>query len=236
MPEPSTDWWQRFFDGAYVEAWEADGAFDRTEQAATQLIDFLGLAPGARVLDIPCGFGRFSGPLHEAGFEVVGVDSSPEQILLARERSPGPQYIVGDMRQPPPGPYDAVLNLYSSFGYFQDRADDVRCLIAWHDVLRPGGVLVLETMHRDRLAWLWGRDVDPATRRETGVTDWATGVRTATVEVGGEPRVFRVRLYTATELVRTMEESGFAEVEVFGGLDGSQLDPSTRLAIRAHRT
>lgn len=235
MREPSTDWWETFFDDAYVEAWAADGAFESTGEAAAQLIDLLELGAGTRVLDIPCGFGRFAGPLHEAGFEVVGVDGSPDQIRLARERNPGPDYAVGDMREPPPGPFDAVLNLYTSFGYFDDPEEDVRCLRAWHDVLRPGGVLILETMHRDRLAWLWGRDHDPGARRETGVTDWVTGVRHATVEIGGETRPFRMRLYTATELVRMLTDTGFTRIEVLGGLDRAPLDPSTRLAIRAVR-
>lgn len=236
MPEDAPDWWQSFFDDAYVEAWETDGAFESTQEEATQLLDFLGVEREALVLDIPCGFGRFSGPLQEAGLRVVGVDSSADQIRLARERNPGPHYVVGDMRQPPPGPYAAVLNLYSSFGYFEDPADDVRCLTAWHGVLRPGGVLVLETMHRDRLVWLWAQGADPGTRRESGVTDWVTGVRTASVHVGGQARQFRVRLYTATELVRTLEHIGFTAIEVFGGLDCSPLNPSKRLAIRAHRT
>jgi SAM-dependent methyltransferase len=139
------------------------------------------------------------------------------------------------MREPPAGPFDAVMNLYSSFGYFEDPDDDVNCLRAWYRVLRPGGTLVLESMHRDRLAWLWGRESDPGTRRETGMTDWTTGVRTSYVQVDGETRMFQVRLYTATDLVGMMTETGFASIEVYGGLDGSPLDPSTRLAIRARR-
>jgi hypothetical protein len=78
-------------------------------------------------------------------------------------------------------------------------------------------------------------DFDPGTRRETGTTDWTTGVRTSTVEVDGDRRKFRVRLYTVTNLVRAMEEVGFVRIEAFGGLDGTALDPSKRLAIRAHR-
>jgi SAM-dependent methyltransferase len=174
-------------------------------------------------------------PLHDVGYDVTAVEASSDQIHLARRDNPGPRYLVGDMREPPPGPFDAVLNLYSSFGYFDDPADDMRCLAAWYDVLRPGGVLVLETMHRDRVAWLWGQDFDPGTRRETGTTDWTTGVRTSTVEVDGDRRKFRVRLYTVTNLVRAMEEVGFVRIEAFGGLDGTALDPSKRLAIRAHR-
>jgi SAM-dependent methyltransferase len=230
-----TDWWKGFFDEAYVRAWESDGAFQSTDDAVVDLLSFLQLEPGAAILDIPCGFGRFAGPLHEAGYDVVGVDAAPDQIRLARENHPGPRYVLGDMRAPPAGPFDAVMNLYSSFGYFEDPEDDVNCLRAWYRVLRPGGTLVLESMHRDRLAWLWGQEPDPGTRREAGTTDWKTGVRTSYVQVDGETRMFRLRLYTATDLVGMMAETGFTSIEVYGGLDGSPLDPSTRLAIRARR-
>ncbi len=77
VPAP---WWRTFFDEAYVDAWATDGAFDETDEATAQLVDFLGLPTGARVLDIPCGFGRFSRPLHDAGHDVTAVDASSDQI------------------------------------------------------------------------------------------------------------------------------------------------------------
>ncbi len=166
---------------------------------------------------------------------MVGVDATPAQIALAEQHHPGPDYRVGDMRTPPDGPFDAVLNLFSSFGYFDDPADDVACLQAWHDVLRPGGVLVLELMHRDALARLWGQDHEPAIRHELLTTDWVTGRHTSTVELGGQRRVFRTRIYTVTELVRLCTEVGFVDIEVFGALDGTPFDPSTRLVVCARR-
>lgn len=228
-------WWESFFDEAYVDAWAADGAFDASEQQALDLVRFLGLPPGARILDAPCGFGRFAGPLHIAGYEVTGIDASEDQIRLARERHPGPAYELADMRRPPEGPYDAVLNLYSSFGYFADPDHDRTALEAWFAVLRPGGLLVVETMHRDRLAHLWGRPMPPSDLQEEGETDWVTGVRTARVRVDGEVREFQVRLYTVTALVAMLHGTGFTDVEVFGGLSGEPFDPSTRLALRARR-
>ncbi len=81
-----TPWWQGFFDRAYVDTWEADGAFEGTEEEVDQLLTFLRSLPdGAQVLDIPCGFGRFSAPLQDAGFEVTGVDASADQIRLAAQ-------------------------------------------------------------------------------------------------------------------------------------------------------
>jgi SAM-dependent methyltransferase len=231
----STEWWAGFFDEAYVDTWAADGVFDATEEQVDQLRALLDLPAGTRILDVPCGFGRFAGPLQAAGHEVVAVDGSAAQLAMAERRHPGPDYRRGDMRTPPDGPFDAVLNLFSSFGYFDDPADDVRCLRAWHDVLCPGGVLVIETMHRDVLAHLWGREHDPGARNELLTTDWVTGQHTSSVELDGQRRVFRMRLYTVTELVRLCRQVGFVDVDVFGGLDRAPFDPTTRLVVRAQR-
>lgn len=233
------EWWSGFFDEAYLEAWSADGAFDQSDQQARDLIALLtdlGIEPGARILDAPCGFGRFAGPLHAHGYEVVGIDASEVQVAEAEARHPGPAYAVGDMRTPPPGPFDAVLNLYSSFGYFDDPEDDRRCLAAWHERLRPGGLLVIETMHRDRLANLWDPTTTQASDRERGTTDWTTGVRTAEVVMpDGTTRQFTVRLYTATDLARLVREAGFTDVTIAGGLERAAFDPSTRLLLTAQK-
>ena len=233
------EWWEAFFDEDYVRAWDAAGSFENTAEQADDLERQLALEPGARILDVPCGFGRIAGPLHERGYEVTGLDFSEDQLRLAREQHPGPAYVQGDMREPPPGPFDAVINIFSSFGYFEHRDDDMAALHAWYEVLAPGGVLLMETMHRDRLAYLFDPDPDPDAGedqpvKETGTTDWVTGIRTATMTWGEVSKSFRVRLYTATELVRELESIGFHDIDVSGRLGGEvPLSPVTRLAIRA---
>jgi SAM-dependent methyltransferase len=166
---------------------------------------------------------------------VVGVDASAEQIAMARERNPGPEYRVGDMRDPPPdGPFDAVINVFSSFGYFDDPRDDVRALRAWHEALRPGGVLVMTTMHRDYLA----RHFDPGSGtavEEDRHVDWVEGMVRTRVRHGDWEGTFRVRLYTVTALVGLLRQTGFVEVEAFGTLAREPVTPDTRLVLRALR-
>lgn len=194
----------------------------------------LGLQPCAEILDIPCGFGRVAGPLARRGYRVTGIDFSPQQLHLARQRNPGPTYIEADMRRPPAGPFDAAINLFSSFGYFDDRRDDAAALTAWASCLRPGGVLVMELMHRDRLAYLHGQASDnQGGVSETGVTDWVTGERTASVTYGSITKSFRVRLYTVTEMVQLLHQAGFGHVDAYGTLRGGEVSPETRLVLRA---
>lgn len=235
---PASPWWRTFFDDRYVEAWTAAGMFDATDEQVEALVGLLDLPDGAEVLDVACGFGRVAGRLHTRGYRVTGLDISPFQLELAEQRNSGPTYVQGDMRAPPPGPFDAVVNFFSSFGYFDDRDDDLAALAAWHDVLRPGGRLVMELLHRDRIAGLFGRSQPecPGGVRETAVTDWVTGITVSRVALGDVERTFRVRMYTATELVRELHAVGFATVDAWGDLRGATpVSPATRLVVRALR-
>jgi SAM-dependent methyltransferase len=220
-----------------VAAWSAAGAFDRTAEEVEGVIGLLGLPPGARLLDIPCGFGRIAGPLHGRGYRVTGADLSADQLRLATERNPGPAYVRADMRQPPDGPYDAVLNLFTSFGYFAEEADDLAALAAWRAVLRPGGLLVMTLIHRDRVAYLEGepsaRPPLPPEVEVSGTVDWVRGIRHETVRHGGWRRTFSIRTYTVTELVRLLAEAGFGGIEAFGGFDRSPVSPRSPLVLRA---
>jgi len=232
-------WWETFFDDDYVTVWSAAGSFEHTAEDADGIERLLQGAPGNQILDVACGFGRIAGQLHQRGYRVTGIDLSADQLRLAGQRNPGPTYLHRDMREPPAGPYDAVLNVYSSFGYFAHRSDDIAALHAWYAVLRPGGVLLMDLFHRDAVAHAFGSDdavIERGPTRETGVTDWVAGHRTATITYGDISKTFRVRLYTATELVGELATAGFSAVDVYGDLHGTtRLSPATRLVIRATR-
>jgi SAM-dependent methyltransferase len=228
------EWWEDFFDEAYVAAWTAGGWFDGTDEQVEGIHRLLDLPAGSAILDVACGFGRVAWRLQRRGYRVTGLDASEVQLRLAAERHPGPEYVRGDMRSPPAGPFDAVINVFSSFGYFDDPLDDVAALAAWHRVLRPGGVLVMDLMHRDRVAYLHGKPplLEGAVREE-GITDWVEGIRTATVRYRDVVKTFRMRLYTATELVRLLRQAGFSDVEAFGGFQREAVSPQQRLVLRA---
>jgi ubiquinone/menaquinone biosynthesis C-methylase UbiE len=126
----------------------------RNQAEAAEIIDILGLKPGDRVLDVPCGHGRISNLLAAAGVLVTGVDSSVLFLDQARsdsgEARTGSVYRQGDLRNLPVDDevFDAVINWFTSFGYFPDD-DNQRVLREFRRVLRPGGMLLIETMHRD---------------------------------------------------------------------------------------
>jgi SAM-dependent methyltransferase len=196
-----------------------------------RLLDVLGLPVSARVLDVPCGQGRHAHPLAEAGYDVTGLDYSPYLLDRARQRGTGRtlRYVRGDMRRLPArwsGRYDAVVNLFTSFGFFLDPADDARVIGEFARVLRPGGTLIWHGGSRDGVMarfldrdwWRAGdgtlvaheRSFDPLSGMLTIHSTWS-GKRST-----GE-REHRIRLYTASRLAELLAASGLIVEEAYDG-------------------
>ncbi|MGF0167280.1 class I SAM-dependent methyltransferase [Streptomyces koyangensis] len=226
-----------------------------SEQRHTQAEDLLATSPllsfptGARVLDLCCGTGVFTVPLARRGHDVTGVDLSPAMLDRARKRTAdlGAQvtYVRADAREyEAPGAFDVVLNMFTSFGYFDDPADNARMLRTMYTSLAPGGTLVLDLAGKELLARkvtppkVVQRGDDLLVQTDTVLDDWAR-LRSDWVLVRGE-RVTRATLvwfvYSAVELRRMVEEAGFGRVEVFGGFDARPYDQDAeRLVLRAVR-
>lgn len=230
----------------FIKAADLRGVYDTTDADAEAIAGLLRERGARTVLDLPCGFGRMAGPLHKLGFEVTGVDASGAQLDVARTRNPGPAYLCGDMRDPPAGPYDAMLNLYTSFGYMPSEAEDAACLARWCEILRPGGILVLETLdtvevaaideterHLQRPDGVFVRHTGPLT--EHIFTDPDTNVMSITYMMDGLEFTSRTRLYHRDRLAALLRDSGFSEVHVYGGFDLSPVEPEGHTVFLAVR-
>lgn len=228
----------------FVEAASLRGVYDDTAADVRAIIRLLRREGAQRILDLPCGFGRIAGPLHEAGFDIVGIDASEDQVALARTRNPGPDYRIGDMRLPPAGPFDVLLNIYTSFGYMPDTETDRACLRAWRDCLRPGALLVIETLDTVRVAAIDERERhlqrdDGVFVRVTGPlteyisTDWSTNVMTIDYRIGEKRFVSRTRLYHRDEIARMLREEGFSDVRIYRDLDLQAVGPDSHTVFLA---
>ena len=239
--------WDELFDETYLTAYSPFLTDERAQAEAAGAVALAGVEPPAEVLDAPCGFGRHSLLLAEAGYRVTGIDRSAVQLGEAVRRrgdAESPQLVRADYRELPfsDASFDAVLNLFTSLGYL-DRAGDVTALAELRRVLRPGGPLVVETMHRDRLARIytprmWDRLEDDVLFLQEREVDWATGAIAThhlLVDAAGErvSRRFVHHVYTATEWTAMLREAGFSRAECFGGWEREPLTPDTRLFIRA---
>jgi SAM-dependent methyltransferase len=202
-----------------------------------QIVRLLALEQPGRVLDLCCGVGRHSLELSRRGFEVVGVDSTAEYIDRARKEAARNQvaaeFMVGDMREVcMPDAIDVAINLFGSFGYFEDQADDRRVVENMYSSLRLGGRLLIETMGKEILAGQfrereWSEEGGLLILSEKTISnDWSR-VDTRWIVVDGASRnEYRVsvRSYSGVELSSLLRECGFQDVRVFGGLDGSAYD------------
>ena len=240
--------WDRMFDEVYLrtygQALVDPAAAARDAQGLTQLV---GLAPSADVLDCPCGYGRHSIEFARLGLQVVGADRS--EVLLAEakcraDEGEWPRFVQADYRELPfeDASFDCVTNLFSSLGYWGDDADR-RAIGEFRRVLRPGGSLVIETMHRDMLMAIFGPKswVDlpgGALMIEERAFDHERGVivvRHELVEADGTRLTapYELRVYTATELIAFVRAAGFDEVACHGDFEGSPLSRNTRLVLVA---
>jgi SAM-dependent methyltransferase len=144
------EWFRQYFDAAYVATLRDQKPLRQTRTEVEFLLRSLRLPPGARILDVPCGYGRHAGELARRGFRVVGVDLSPAMIAEARRRFPeGPRlrFLRRDMRRIAfRAEFDAVVTLYTSFGYFPPAQNEAT-LRRMARALRPGGRILID--HRD---------------------------------------------------------------------------------------
>lgn len=226
-----TDWWTSYFDEQYLLEYEPIFKLQQDRAEVARLIALLELPVGARVLDVPCGQGRHAHLLAEAGYNVDGLDYSTHLLERARARGTGRtlRYTRGDMRRLPArwtGRFDAVLNLYTSFGFFTDPRTDARVMAEFARVLAPGGLLVWEGGSRDGVMarflsrdW-WTTDNGTVVAHDRSF-DVLSGVLTIRSTFRGPKssgeREHRIRLYTATRIAELCAEAGLVVEQAFDG-------------------
>jgi len=246
------DPWAEVFDDDYLYFYADRLAAEPSERETAQILDVLGLEPGAAVLDAPCGHGRIANRLAGQGLSVVGLDNNPKFLELARGAAAGSEvdveYVLGDLRELPwSGRFDAALNWYTSAGYFDDEGN-ARMLAAYRRALRPGGRLLLEQINRDSLI----RQIPAGGSRLVALNergddlmidrvhfDFLAGRSRTERIIVRNGRVRRVRFSlaqpTLPELCASLREAGFAQIDVHA-IAGEPLRPDTRRVLVAAST
>jgi SAM-dependent methyltransferase len=225
-----TAWWDGYFDESFIDIYRDFLTPQRTEREIEGLREMVPVEHGAEVLDLACGWGRHSIALARAGFRVTGLDWSETLLARARKRAAAAalavDFVRGDMREVPwTERFGLVLSLYSSLGYFLSDEEDLRVLRGARAALKPDGVFVLETMHRDHIvggfaerdwweteggATVWvEREFDAVEGVSREWTRWSKGGRS------GE-KYHELRIRTATEWDRLLRAAGLVPVDWYG--------------------
>jgi SAM-dependent methyltransferase len=240
------------FDEDYL--WFYDEMLETRSDADVELIARLlgDLPDGAELLDAPCGHGRLAQRLAARGLTVTGLDITPLFLELARERAAAAGvevvYIEGDMRNLPfEERFDAVVNWFTSFGYFDDEGNR-RVLENFHRALRPGGVLLIEQASRDfllanmpasgQVVWLADRGDDLMIDKVT--FDAVVGRSHTERIVVRDGRVRRVHFtlaqFAPEQLAGMLRDAGFTGVDALDESGGTYQVGSRRLVMRARRS
>lgn len=222
------DWFEEWFGTDYLRIYQ-----HRDESEAERVIDLITAHVHGReiqsVLDLACGAGRHSKALCERWW-TVGLDLSAALLRVARREDKDAPFVRADMRELPfaTESFDLVVNLFTSFGYFEDDREHARVLTVVRDALRPGGAFVIDFLNATQVR----RNLVPYDERvENGVTIVQSRVispddrfveKSIQLKERGREYVERVRLLSAGDLERMLGSAGFDVVHCFGDYTGAQ--------------
>lgn len=236
-------WYDTFFSDDWLYVQRNLHTPERSDADAGAIAELLGLEPGMEVLDAPCGAGRISIPLARRGLVVTGVDFTAELLDDARRDGVGLDvtWEERDMRDLPwPGRFDAAVNVWGSFGYFDDEGERTFAS-ALCNALKPGGKLLIDVPSHETLFtryqprdWMRVGEVILLEDRTWNAVEGRMHVEWTFVRDGRTShRTTDMRLYSCAELCTLLRGAGFSAFTPYGGFDGRPFDIGQRLALVA---
>ena len=146
------DWFTNWFNTPYYHILYKDRNDDEAQLFMKHITTFLNLPKTTHILDLPCGRGRHSVFLNSLGYKVTGGDLAANSIKLAKEfENETLNFKVHDMRAPFNNKYDAVFNLFTSFGYFDDDKEDILILNNIKQSLKKDGFFVFDFLNAEKV-------------------------------------------------------------------------------------
>ncbi|MFD2246806.1 SAM-dependent methyltransferase [Pontibacter ruber] len=146
------EWFSTWFDSPYYHILYSNRDHQDARTFIDNLVTYLHPKPAEKMLDLACGKGRHSVYLNQKGYDVTGIDLSGQSIAYAKQfENERLHFEVHDMREVyKPEAFDFVLNLFTSFGYFDNETENVVALLAAAKSLKHGGKLVIDFMNTDK--------------------------------------------------------------------------------------
>ena len=236
-------WYRTAFDGLYPLLYPNRNDA-QAEAEACALLDLLRLPRGAQVLDLACGTARHCQAIAQRGISPWGLDLSPALLSLARKRDClAGRLVRADMRLLPfRRSFDAVLSLFTRFGYFSKEEEHSRVLREVARVIKPGGLLLLDHIHRPALERTWvARDEregpDFVLRQERTLAGNRVKKRVTIEWKDGRTRSLEenVRIFSPAELRDLLRAAGFCETRLFGSFQGEPLTQTSARLIALAR-
>jgi SAM-dependent methyltransferase len=225
-----TEWYEEWFGEDYLRLYPHRD--DADARRAVGLIGrTVGLSPGWRMLDVGCGAGRHARAFTELRAVCFGLDLSATLLRLARQVTSAP-LIRADMRHLPvrPASMDLTVNLFTSFGYFEQDAEHAAALQEMVSTVRPGGWFVIDFLNaaavRRQLVPQESLELAGQTVQVTrSVSPDGRYVCKSIRAPAGRQYMERVRLFEPDQISEMLEAAGVRIRHRFGDYDASPLEP-----------
>ena len=223
MTKNTTTWFTSWFDTPFYHILYKDRNDTEAHAFMDTLTDYLNIPEGGTVLDLACGKGRHALYLNKIGYDVTGVDLSENSIAFAKQfENHRLRFDVHDMCTPYHKQFDAVFNLFTSFGYFDDDADNLRTIASIKAELNDFGFGVIDFMNSEFV-------IDNLVPEEVKTVDGIDFHLKRYVEDGyiikditftADDRLYnfqeRVRGFTLSDFESLFEQAGVYLLDVFG--------------------
>jgi len=227
-----SEWFASWFDSPYYPILYQHRDYREAEAFVKQLLAHLNPPAESHFLDLACGRGRHSIYIHNQGFQVSGMDLSPDSIRDASLHSkPGLTFKVHDMRDAFPASYHYIFNLFTSFGYFSNQEDNLKVLQNVRQALQPNGTFVMDFMNVEKvipeLVREEEKDLDGIHFTLQRYVDNGFIIKEIHIEDDEHIQHFqeRVQALGRPELESLFAKAGLEVVEVWGDYGGSDFSP-----------
>ncbi|MEY4602907.1 MAG: hypothetical protein RIT43_199 [Bacteroidota bacterium] len=226
------EWFAEWFDTPYYHILYKDRDEAEAEKFISNLVNFLSIPAGSKVLDLACGKGRHSLTLARFGYQVTGVDLSENSILTAKKTAGTDcdvRFEVRDMRESfTENTFNAVFNLFTSFGYFDSLQDNQKVIDSAKKMLRKNGLLIIDFMNAKRVvSELVPQEVKSVDGIDFSIRRMYDGTHiTKEIKFNADNTDFtyseRVQALNLSDFSELLNNSGFEILHTFGNFD---LDP-----------
>lgn len=219
----SENWFSTWFDSPYYHILYKNRNEEEAQVFMDNVTHYLNMPENGTILDLACGKGRHSIYLNKLGYQVTGVDLSENSIAVANESSnESLRFKTHDMREPMNKTYDAVFNLFTSFGYFDTYEDNIKTLKAIKDSINEYGFGVIDFFNADfiieNLVAEETKEIDGITFNIKRFVENKKIIKEIRFEDKGETYNFteKVSAFTLSDFESMMEEADIFLLEIFG--------------------
>ena len=234
-----------FFGEYYFDIVNINPVNENTPHQCDFIEKVLGLSNDAKILDLCCGHGRITNELASRGYKMTGQDINQYFLNIAKKNADeldlNINWIKSDMRDIPfENEFDAVLNMFTSFGYLGSDEEDEKVISAVYDVLRPGGKFLLDYVNKDFIIKRFlaedRREISNGYVSITRKYDFLKCSHSESYDIYQDDKFVKrfenyFRFYAASELASMLNRNGFRILDVYGDFDYKPLSLDSKGCI-----